>query len=86
MQDFVQRVLRSRIDGPVVDETRLLGRYDLVLTTGLPPAEPTTLTVLLRTNIALFEAMKAQLGLELKSAKVPMPTLIIQDATRPVED
>ena len=94
MADFARLLSEGgRIaDRPVVDDTGLEGRYDIVIATGLPSDTAGTAGTLehrrsaLRYPIAVREAMKTQLGLELRSANWPMPTLIIEKAQRPLED
>ena len=100
----VARII-SRISGfadrPIIDDTGLEGRFDLVLAIGLdnrgngPLTDPRELDERLfdasrmwaeRRPIAIREAMKSQLNLDLHNAKLPIPTLIIKDATSPSED
>jgi uncharacterized protein (TIGR03435 family) len=51
--------------------------------TALPEPVPLTRE---RWPVAVREALKVQLGLELRKAKLPIPTLVIESAKRPQED
>jgi uncharacterized protein (TIGR03435 family) len=78
---------------PVVDQTRLPGRYDLSLS--LPTVVVTSdsglrggefFAGLSPRVVAITKAMEAQLGLTLEPARVPIPILIIEGARKPKED
>ena len=92
MRQFAELLSTTYIaDRPIVDDTRLEGRFDIVVMTGLQsmPAETPSardLQAAARYPSVLREAMKAQLGLELRSAKLPVQTLLIERATRPLLD
>jgi uncharacterized protein (TIGR03435 family) len=88
-------------DRPIVDDTGLTGTYRVYLLIGLdhprsavlhdPWQSPTDLpepAPLTRERwiIAIREALKIQLGLELRKSKLPIPTLVIESAKRPRED
>lgn len=69
----------SQIAGRIViDKTNLTGRYDLKLE-WTPDDAPTTDT----SAPSLFTAIQEQLGLKLKSAKEPVPVLIIDHLDPP---
>jgi uncharacterized protein (TIGR03435 family) len=92
---------REFADRPIVDDTGLVGTYRVYLVIGLDDPqravlhdpwqsraqlpEPVRLTRE-RLPIAVREALKVQLGLELRKAKLPIPTLVIESAKRPQED
>jgi len=55
---------------PVIDQTGLVGNYDI--------------TVDLRQNGDWFEVLEEQLGLKLEARKVPVSVLVIDGATQPL--
>ncbi len=72
-------ILQFHVDRPVVDQTGLIGRYDLKLQwtmdeaqTPLPDAPP-----------GLFTAIQDQIGLKLERTKAPVDTLVIDKIERP---
>jgi uncharacterized protein (TIGR03435 family) len=66
----------------VVDRTGLSGLYDFTLHWNWTPAGSET-----GDNAAAFrEALKAQLGLELKSSRAPMSFVIVDHVERPSEN
>jgi len=68
---------------PVVDQTGLSGLYDFTLTWVHDPSGDDAIA----DNIANFrEALKAQLGLELKRSHAPMSFLIVDHVERPSEN
>jgi uncharacterized protein (TIGR03435 family) len=87
--DFFAFRLGTQMDRPVVDETGLKGEYDFTLTytrdlpLGFPPGaklngvEPDT------TGPSVFDAVKQQLGLELKAQRGPVETIVIDRAEKP---
>jgi len=91
MQYFAFR-LSTLMDAPVVDQTNLPGEYDFTLnyTRELPPdfpvggklngEEPDT------SGPRIFEALKQQLGLELKPQKGRVPVLVIDQAEKPTDN
>jgi len=69
---------------PVVDQTGLSGLYDLTLTW---MHDPTPEDSAISDNITAFrDALKTQLGLELKSSHAPISFLIIDHIERPSEN
>jgi uncharacterized protein (TIGR03435 family) len=92
---------REIADRPIVDDTGLAGTYRVHLVIGLADPrsavsldpwqsraalpEPGPLTAE-RRPVAVREALKIQLGLELRKARLPIRTLIIESAERPHED
>jgi uncharacterized protein (TIGR03435 family) len=87
-------------DRPIVDDTGLEGTYDLTLVIGSDASRPNVIPEVRREDrpsrdpaldlklrpVVIREALKAQLGLELKGAQLPVPTLVIESAKRPQED
>jgi uncharacterized protein (TIGR03435 family) len=100
---LISRISGIEVDRVVVDQTGLLGTYDLTLTIDLATGvrflpnqrgELDRLSVgtqsssLLadRRPLAIRQALEQQLGLKLEKAELPIPTLIIEGAKRPVDD
>jgi len=87
--DYFAFRLSQLMDRPVVDLTNMAGGYDFTLafTRELPPGfpeggringeEPDT------SGPSVFEAVKQQLGLELKAQKGPVPVIVIDHAEKP---
>ena len=68
---------------PVIDQTGLSGLYDFTLNWIHDPSGEDAIS----DNIAAFhEALKAQLGVVLKSSHAPMPFLIVDRVERPSEN
>jgi uncharacterized protein (TIGR03435 family) len=68
---------------PVVDQTGLTGLYDFTLTWVHDPSGDDATS----DNIANFhEALKSQLGLELKSSHAPLSFLIVDHVDHPSEN
>ena len=68
---------------PVVDQTGLTGLYDFTLTWVHDPSGDAAIP----DNVANFrDALKAQLGLELKSTRAPISFLIVDHLERPSEN
>jgi uncharacterized protein (TIGR03435 family) len=63
-------MLASPAGGPVQDQTGLQGKYTIKVQFAPATDAESTLP-------SIFTAVKEQLGLELKPARVPVPTLII---------
>jgi uncharacterized protein (TIGR03435 family) len=82
-------LLSDRQRRPIVDDTHLEGRYDIVLTVwpaGRPrPSEAEDAAAELYTT-AFRAAMRSQLGLEIRTAKLPLRTLVITRARQPLLD
>ncbi len=71
------------IPRPVIDQTGLSGLYDFTLSWVHDPSGDDAIA----DNIANFrEALKAQLGLELKPSHAPMSFLIVDHVERPSEN
>jgi len=81
MTDFA-RFLQLMVDRPVIDETKLSGRYDFTLLwtpDELRAAEPGVAP-------GLFTAVQQELGLELKAARAPTDVFVIDAATQPTQN
>ena len=72
----------AAIPRPVVDQTGLAGVYDFTLHWTWTAAGTETED----TTAAFREALKAQLGLELKSTRAPMSFLVVDHVERPSEN
>jgi uncharacterized protein (TIGR03435 family) len=73
----------AAIPRPVVDQTGLPGLYDFTLTWVHDPSGDDAIS----DNIANFhEALKTQLGLELKSSHTPIDILIVDHVDHPSEN
>lgn len=87
--DYFAFRLSTLMDLPVVDLTKLHGGYDFKLsyTQDLPPGFPENGRINGEapdtTGPTLFEAIKQQLGLELKAQKGPVEVIVIDHAERP---
>jgi uncharacterized protein (TIGR03435 family) len=71
---------------PVVDKTGLAGTYDFTLSflpEFIPSIARDTLPPEMQSLPTIFVAVKEQLGLELRPAKGPVPTLLIDHVERP---
>jgi uncharacterized protein (TIGR03435 family) len=81
------RTLYGMLGRPVVDQTGLTGRYDVELQyirdmpPGIGPTAPTP-----PEGPALVDAIKEQLGLQLKAERVPTTVLIVESIQRPSVD
>lgn len=71
--------LSSILGRPVIDNTRLSGRYDYKLEWAPEEAADPQLP-------SIFSALQEQLGLRLESGKVPADVLVIDQAERPSEN
>jgi uncharacterized protein (TIGR03435 family) len=93
MGEFAGTMQAGVLDRPVVDQTKLEGRYDFTLTWtpdetqfgGLgirvpPPADNAAAPP------GLFTAIVEQLGLRLESAKIPTEVLVIDRVEKPTEN
>ena len=77
--------LRADLNGPVVDQTGLDGRYDFVLEYIADPLQANGANV----NGAapdLFTALQEQLGLKLEPMKVKVDVIVIDHAEKPSEN
>ncbi len=72
---FLAQMLTPVAGFPVVDQTNLTGSYDINLVYSPDPETESTLP-------GLFAAIRATLGLELKSRKVPVETIVIDHVDR----
>jgi uncharacterized protein (TIGR03435 family) len=68
-------------DRPMVDETALAGRYDFTLTW-----MPDEMKVTESTAPGVFTAIREQLGLEMKPAKGPVDTIVVDHVEKPGEN
>ncbi len=93
MADFAGVMQTAVLDRPVVDQTKLPGRYDFMLTWtpdesqfgGLgvkvpPPADNASAPP------GLFTAIQEQLGLKLDSTKAPVEVLVVDHVEKPSEN
>jgi uncharacterized protein (TIGR03435 family) len=86
---FCQMMQQVVLDRPVVDHTGLTGKFDFTLTflpndsefDGHPPITASQVTG--EPAPELFEALRAQLGLKLESAKVPTSAVVIEHVEQP---
>ena len=72
---------------PVIDKTGLMGTFDVemeYISEGAPVAAPTSKEPL--TGLALREALKQYLGLELRSERGRVEYLVIDSIARPTPD
>jgi uncharacterized protein (TIGR03435 family) len=79
--DFA-RFLQLMVDRPVLDETKLSGRYDFTLLwtpDELRAAEPGAAP-------GLFTALQQELGLELKATHAPTDVFVVDAATQPTQN
>lgn len=85
----VANALSAPAGRPIVDRTNLAGTYDIVLKwapefppgtliNGAPPPP--------NDGPSLFTAIREQLGLKLEAARVDVPVLVIDQASRPTPD
>ncbi|MGA7156447.1 MAG: TIGR03435 family protein [Acidobacteriaceae bacterium] len=72
-------ILQYDVDLPVVDQTRIEGRYDFNLQWTMDDA-PTTAS---DAPPGLFTALQEQIGLELERVKAPADVLVIDKVARP---
>ena len=81
MKGFAE-VMGLMVDRPVVDETKLPGRYDfeLLWTPDTVRAAPTDAAP------GVFTAVQEQLGLKLSAERLPADVLVIDAATRPTQN
>jgi uncharacterized protein (TIGR03435 family) len=79
MTSFAQTLAgRPEMDGrPVVDETGLNGHYDFTLVFAAEDASDAP---------SIFEALREQLGLEVKAELAPSTVVVITDMSRPTEN
>ena len=78
--------LAHQVERPIVDQTGLQGRFDLVLayrptSLNLPPTPSGAWT-----SPSLFVALPVQAGLRLESRSAPVDVLVIDDVARPIPD
>jgi uncharacterized protein (TIGR03435 family) len=78
--DPLARLLSQQVGRSVTNRTGLTGRYDFNLT-----FEP-DLTPTVGADPSIFVALEEQLGLELKSVRGPVETLVIVSAEEPSEN
>ena len=76
----------GRLEGLIVDQTGLTGRFDFTLEfepEAALTAEPTADPAPERQGSTFVEALREQLGLKLESTKAPLPFLVIDHVERP---
>lgn len=90
--DYVAYRLSQFMDAPVVNLTNLEGDYDFKLefTRDLPPGFPADGKINGEapdtSGPSIFDALKKQLGLELKAQKGPVDVIVIDHAEKPTEN
>src|SRR5262249_54135679 len=90
--EYVAYRLGTLLDRPVVNLTNLGGSYDFGLeyTRELPPEFPEGTKINGEdpdtSGPTIFEALRKQLGLELKAQKGPAQVIVIDHAERPTEN
>jgi uncharacterized protein (TIGR03435 family) len=77
--EFFVKQLGTVIKQPVVNETGLIGNYDLTLTFAPDGATDSPLP-------SIFTALQEQLGLKLEARKTPVNTLVIDHVEHPTEN
>jgi uncharacterized protein (TIGR03435 family) len=81
---FFTRLLTKGLARTVIDNTGLTGRYDFTLTfTPEPDQEGFGFARSNHDAPSIFTALREQLGLELKPARAPVETLIVDHAEKP---
>jgi uncharacterized protein (TIGR03435 family) len=87
MADFA-RNLAPQTGRAVVDRTGLNGAFDIDLTwtPDQGPPGPDGPVAPAGDGVSLFAAIQEQLGLKLDAQRAPVDTLVIDSASRPVED
>jgi bla regulator protein blaR1 len=83
IESFIQLVLFTRSDRPVIDRTNLKGLYSIKMKWSLDDSVPGGP---IGFGPAFFTAIKEQLGLRLESAKGPVDFIIITSTRKPSED
>ena len=87
--EFASVMQRAALDRPVVDRTKLTGRYDFKLAWTpnesqfggmLPPASPDA------PEPDLFTAIQQQMGLKLEATRGPVEAMVIDRVSRPTEN
>jgi uncharacterized protein (TIGR03435 family) len=88
IEKLATTLTRSGLDRPVVDRTGLVGGFDLHLrwTADAPEANAKSGVTADPTGLAIFTALKEQLGLRLESAKAPVEMLVIDHVEQPSEN
>jgi uncharacterized protein (TIGR03435 family) len=85
MDDFVKVLQRSILDHPVVDKTGMAGRYDFTLEWA-PDESQFDGSIHMPEDTKsppLLVAIREQLGLDLRAARGPVETLIVDSAAKP---
>ncbi len=83
MDDFAKRLSRS-MDHPVVNSTGLAGTYRFELQWTPERAQLSEASG--GDSVSIFTAVQEQLGLRLRSAKLPVETYVIDSATAPSDN
>jgi uncharacterized protein (TIGR03435 family) len=94
MERIASSLSVGRLGRPIVDETGLMGRFDFTLNwspepgtfPGAPEAASQTATASDSQEPTFLEALKDQLGLNLKPGKVSLKVLVIDHVERPSEN
>jgi uncharacterized protein (TIGR03435 family) len=78
--DLFAQVLARKMDLPVVNQTGLAGIFNFKLhwtPDSVPVSEQTD------ADVSIFDALREQVGLHLRSAKAPVKVLVIDHVERP---
>jgi uncharacterized protein (TIGR03435 family) len=89
LDEFISFLQTRVLDRPVVNQTGLTGRYDLVVTFTPDDSMPGVPVIASKTEDAtetapsLFEAFQQQLGLKLTAEKTPVDVIVIDHVEKP---
>jgi uncharacterized protein (TIGR03435 family) len=84
MAEIASRFLANRLDRPVIDQTGIAGTFDAHLEFSRDNgANAPGNSVDDSGGLSIFTAVQAQLGLELKPARGPVETLVVDHAEKP---
>jgi uncharacterized protein (TIGR03435 family) len=91
MSDFTGFLQAVVLDRPVVDQTELTGRFDFQMKWTPDESQFGGRGGGVKNDAAdappdLFTAIQEQLGLQLKSAKIPVDVLVIDRVEKPTEN
>ncbi len=94
LQDFTNLMQTSVLDRPVVDQTRLPGKFDFTLKWtpdetqfgGQIPGPPAPAADAADAPPNLFDAIQQQLGLKFEPTKTPVDVLVIDKVEKPSEN
>jgi len=89
--DSVIATISARVGRPVVDETGLTGKYDVLAqwnpgdAAALPPSDGSK-ALPSDSGPSIFTAIQEQLGLKLESKKGPVEIIVVDRAEKPKEN